>query len=422
MLREFLKAAGLILGSSVLAQVAVVAASPILSRLYAPDDFGVLATASGIISILAIGASLRFEEVIPLIQSDRVARLATGFGLVASVLTGLAVAIPVYLFGRGAGIPVEGFVLPAFAVCVAAAVALAGAYSTLTGARLRGQAFPAVARANVERILGQLGIQLAGGLLGGGAIPLLLAKVAEKGIGIRRLWRLDPPATSARTAGRAVRHARPLLRRYRDLVGFGLLAALARGIRIGIVAPVITIYWGVAMAGIFALAYRALVGPFILLGGAALQAFLGVTSGRSISPGGRLSRLVLVATAGWGVATVATFLILHQIGEPLFAWVFGPEWREAGELAPHLAVVGASFAFSLPLQRLYDLWGLVRVRLALEAGYAVAVVATLIWTGGVGTPLVDAMALLAAISALFALLTVAHITRVRPTNLRTPSR
>jgi O-antigen/teichoic acid export membrane protein len=416
-LRDFFKAAGLILGSTVAAQLVVVAASPVLSRLYEPSDFGVLATASGLVSILAIGASLRLEEVLPLIRSDRIARLAAGLGLTVATILGVSVVLPVYLFGRNAGIPATDGVLVAFTLCVALAVALAGYYSTLAGARLRSQSFGSVARANVDKVLGQLAIQLGGGLLGAGAVALLLAKVAEKGIGIRRLWRLSPPATSPRAVSRSIRRHRALLHRYRDLVGFGLVAALSRGVRIGVVAPLITVFWGVAMAGIFALAYRALVAPFLLVGGASLQAFLGVTSQKPLPPSPRLRGLLMQATGAWVAGSVLIFLVMAETGEPLFAWAFGEAWRPAGTLAPYLAIMGTAFAFSFPLQRLYDIWGLVRIRMAFEASQSVAVVATLVWCGAAGASLPSAVALLSGLSVLFAVLTVLHLSSIRATRL-----
>lgn len=417
MLRDFLRAVGLILGSAVAAQVVVVAASPVLSRLYSPSDFGILATASGVISILAIGASLRLEEVLPLIRSDRVAELATGLGLAIAVLLGLLLLVPVYLFGRSVGIPGGTGILVAFAACVSAAVALAGCYSTLMGARLRRQSFSAVARANVEKVFVQLAIQLTGGFAGLGALPLLIAKVAEKGVGIRRLWTLEPPATSRRSAVRALRAWRPIFARYRDLIGFGLLAALSRALRIGVIAPLIAVFWGVSMAGIFALANRALAAPFMMAGGASLQAFLGVTGRNGLLPSPRLRRLLVQATVVWALGSALTYLALARFAEPSFAWAFGEEWRAAGEIAPYLGVMGGAFAFSMPLQRLYDLWGLVRTRLVFEATQSVVVVGVLVFSGLMKAPLASAMAFVAGVALASALATVIHLLGIRPSSL-----
>ena len=60
-------------GGAAAAQAIAVAASPILTRLYSPADFGVLAVYTSLVSLLGAVAALSYHQAIPLpeIEFDR---------------------------------------------------------------------------------------------------------------------------------------------------------------------------------------------------------------------------------------------------------------------------------------------------------------------------------------------------------------
>jgi O-antigen/teichoic acid export membrane protein len=53
-------------GGTALTQGLLVAASPLLTRLYSPEDFGVLAVYMSLVVFVVIGATLRYECALPL--------------------------------------------------------------------------------------------------------------------------------------------------------------------------------------------------------------------------------------------------------------------------------------------------------------------------------------------------------------------
>jgi O-antigen/teichoic acid export membrane protein len=64
--RDVLKLAGGTAGS----QVITVAATPIITRLYGPESFGVLATFASILALLNVVSSLRYELAIAVPEDD----------------------------------------------------------------------------------------------------------------------------------------------------------------------------------------------------------------------------------------------------------------------------------------------------------------------------------------------------------------
>ena len=62
----FGKSVLMLAGGTAIAQFLSVATSPIISRLFTPDDFGVLSIYVSILSIVAVFATLRYEFAIPI--------------------------------------------------------------------------------------------------------------------------------------------------------------------------------------------------------------------------------------------------------------------------------------------------------------------------------------------------------------------
>lgn len=380
MIRQIVKAGSVLLGSSVVAQALTIVAAPLLTRLYTPTDFGVLATATSIVSILGICATLRLEEIIPLIRSEVQASMAAGVSLFIAGVIGL-LSLPVTaVVLKLAGVSPDSVFLAAM-VAIPLAVTAAGVFSTLVGVRLRLQQFTTISRTTIDQSIVQLCIQVAGGLLGMGAYALLMGKVAEKGVGIRRLAFINGAVIDRRTVVKAPSNLPIVLKRNGDLIAYGLPAAVIRGSSAAIVAPVLSAVMGVAAAGIYAIAYRALFVPFSLVGSALLRAFLGIGTRLQDDFDAQVKRLVYWSAGVSFVVGSVLFIGLQEYGPSLFAYVFGAQWELAGHLAPSIAVMGVCYAVLQPLQRVYDVWGLVRIRLVLEVLRATGVVTALIVGG-----------------------------------------
>jgi len=79
----------------------VLLAAPLLTRLYSPDDFGVLTVYIGILSLLSVIASLRYELAIPLPEDEReVVALTLLSFLIVLMVAGLS-GILVLFWGQG---------------------------------------------------------------------------------------------------------------------------------------------------------------------------------------------------------------------------------------------------------------------------------------------------------------------------------
>lgn len=309
-------------------QLIVAASAPILTRLYSPEEFGLLAVFSALLALLTIIASLRYYVAIPLPRSDGSAAnvVALSFGVL--VLFVVIVGALSFVFGQQIGALTHAPQLLPYLWLLPIGVALAGTYQIYMYWAMRHGDFGTIARTKVQQSSGMALTQVGLGAVGAGPIGLIIGQIVGQAAGLFRL------ALNAhrgyRSAFRRVRIARILqrARRYKDFPLFLSWAGLMN--KAGSQLPLIlfSAIFSPAMAGLYLLAYRLTSRPSGLVSQSIRQVLF---SGAAIARReGRLEPLVSRAFRGLLQIGFAPFLMLAVIAPELFMLVFGPEWEESG--------------------------------------------------------------------------------------------
>jgi O-antigen/teichoic acid export membrane protein len=175
--RNVLKLAGGTAGS----QVISVAAAPILTRLYGPESFGVLATFASILALLNVVSSLRYELAIAVPEEDdeAVALVWLCFVLVA-ISTGLT-ALGVLLLGDQLVIWLNEPALKPSLWLLPVGVLLSGVYQPLSYWAIRRKQFGLLAQTKFRQSFFALAINLT--FASFGAIGLILGQIASISFG-----------------------------------------------------------------------------------------------------------------------------------------------------------------------------------------------------------------------------------------------
>ena len=319
-------------------QLLVLAASPLLTRLYTPEDFGVLGVFSAILMIFGIAVSLRYEVAIPLAEDEaRIVNLLA-LSLVIAMLVSSLFGVAVWLWGD----LVTGWLntealRPLFWLLPVGLLAV-GCNRALTHWAIRRQAFGQITRTQVSRSVGQVTVQLGCGYLALGPIGLLIGQIIGQSAGITaltlafrriegKLWRTVRLRDMARAAAR-----------FANLPTFGAGAALLSNA--GRYAPALFIaaLYGVQVAGWFALAQRILAPP-VYVSTAVARVYLSEAPRRARAEGTGIYKLFKTTTwrlLAFGVLALGLVIIA---GPQLFGLIFGSVWTEAGRYAQFLAFV-----------------------------------------------------------------------------------
>ena len=330
-----LHSVGTLVGGTAVAQGLAVLALPLLTRLYTPAEFSVLAVYASLLGILTVVACLRLEIAIPLPERDEDAASLLALSLASGLALSLLVALGVLLFH---GQITAALRVPAFSPyiwMVPVGMWLASAYAAFQFWSTRKKKFPRIARTRMTQALGGVGLQGIAGALGAGPLGLLLGHMFSGGAGFvglaRDAWKHD------RAALRTVTPAsmRAVLRQYSRFPKYSALEALAN--TAGSQVPVILIA-ALAIgpeAGYLMLATRVMAAPMSLVGGSVAQVFLAHAPEELRA--GRLGEFTARVLGGLLKTGVGPLMFAALVAEPLARILLGEKWARSGELVAWLA-------------------------------------------------------------------------------------
>jgi lipopolysaccharide exporter len=327
-------------------QLLLVLALPVLTRLYTPSDYGALAVYSSTLTVLLVLASLRFEAAIPLPEDDRVAGALLAMSLLTLVGVTVVVAALVWLTGDALVTRANVPALRPYLWLLPIGLAGGGAFQALSYWAIRRHAFARIARAKASQGVGQVAAQIGFGVLGAGAPGLLVGDVIGRvaGGGGLIVQALRDQAFTGLTrrslAEAATRYRRfPLLLTVSGLFNVGSLQLPSILFAAG---------FGAAAAGLYALSYKILVLPTMLVAQAVGQVFLSRAAAVASDPA-RLRSLCERTALGLFAGGLPAFFTLAIAGPRLFSTIMGPQWEQAGSYAQVLAPWFALWLVSNPL-------------------------------------------------------------------------
>lgn len=316
-------------GGTAVAQGILILVSPILTRIYSPEDFGVWAVYTSIVSIVLVLASLRYEFAIPLPkrEGDAFALLVLALGIVVviSLIFSAAVSILGEFFVDLLNVPVLGRYLWVFPLGLLGA----GIYQVLNYWAIRENEFGLIARTRFTRSVGQVITQLVLGILQAGPLGLLLGHVVGQAGGsevlifsvLKRYWKSIRATSWDRVKQVAYRYRRfPLISS-----GASLLNIVSSQVAILLLLA----FYGSQVAGWLSLVTKVIGLPLTLVGSAVAQTYLGESSIVLRDGEGLYGLFSRTARRLFFLGSIPIALL--GISSPLvFPFVFGGDWQNAG--------------------------------------------------------------------------------------------
>lgn len=347
---SFGRSVSVLVGGTAFAQALVVLASPLLTRLYSPADFGLLAIHTALLSTIAVAASLRYELAIPLPENDKDAASVAVLSLI--VLTGISllVATILWVWGRQLAGLLNTPQIYTYFWLLPTGLFFSGIYQVLTNWAVRTSQFSAIAKTKLGQSVAQVGVQLGGHLLG--PFALLLGQVVGQAAGnstlaalaIRRRWPLFRSVSwqDVRAAGV----------RWRRFPLFDTCAGLTNAAGVQLPSILFAALFTPAAAGVYLLANRVLGMPMLLVGQAIAQVFFSRSA--EAKRKGQLAPLVAGIHRDLAYFAMPPTLLLAFIAPDLFSIIFGKDWRQAGEFAQWMAPWLYFVFITSPLSQLFS--------------------------------------------------------------------
>ncbi|WP_171030944.1 MULTISPECIES: lipopolysaccharide biosynthesis protein [Pseudomonas] len=363
---------------TLVAQAVPIAISPVLTRLFSPEQLGGFALFVAITTVLGGIAAARYEMAIMLPERQEEAEsLAWLSGIIASFFC-LLLIVPC-LFWKSTVAAMVGDqtladVLPWLPLAVWS-LTLGAIFSALV---CRRKKFSTLARANVLKSFGMSGAQVVGGFASTGMTGLVIGHLLGTLGFITGLAR--PAAGDCHGDKPTCMSLKQVAYRYRDFPKYSMWATLANGISVNVLSFLLSTFYSLAALGFYNLVQRVLAAPSAVVGSAIGQVFYQRAS-VELRESGNMRRSFRAAWLRLLAISIPPFLVIYLFAEPLFAWVFGENWRVAGTYAEILAPLFWIRFWVSPLsstnQILQNNWiGLVANLVLLALSFTVVIVAS----------------------------------------------
>lgn len=337
-------------GGTALAQFLNIATMPLLSRIYSPGDFGIMAAFASLIAILSETSAFRYYLAIPLPKEERDANALVGLSLLLQVAFSMVLSLVLLFAGRRLLSMVSMEPLIPYRLLIPVGVIAVGTYFTLTQWAVREKHFSTIAQTKVTQSLSGIMTKSLLGLFGFRPLGLLLGTLIGQAGGVTRLS--IPLLKTLRQEVPSLKDLKRNAYRYRNFPLFdtwaGLLITLG-----GQLTPLFLVaLFDTKVAGLFAMAQSLLFLPAAFIGQAIGQVFLQRASVARHE--GNLETILERATLALMRLGFFPILSLSFFAPQLLSVFLGARWEQAGTFAQIIAPwVAINFVYS-PLSHLFS--------------------------------------------------------------------
>ncbi|MES2324794.1 MAG: lipopolysaccharide biosynthesis protein [Pseudomonadota bacterium] len=354
-----------VLGGALGAQALPLLAAPFITRMCTPAELGAFSVWFGIVAVAAIGATLRLEAAMILDHGSE--HQATCFSVVAWSATMAAVVLTAAaIVARLLGVPMASALSwPALLTLGLGTWITAYMQTTLAYATSHNQ-FGKAAKAKVWGAGSIAAAQVGLLMLGAGGAALLAGQLIGLAVGLAAATLLlRPPRPRLAWTPRA--DQRRYLLRHQAFWRFSLPSNLLNVLVGQLPLFMIGAKHGALAAGLYAITQRVLSAPIALLASSVLEVFKR-QSVQDFKAHGNCRDAYRYTFKALALLGLGPSLVLLLFSPQLFAWVFGENWRAAGELAQILAPLYFLNFIASPLSYVFFVAGKQKIDLLWQIG------------------------------------------------------
>lgn len=398
----FFKSVAMLAGGSGLAQILLIAASPLLSRIYTPEDFGVLGSIISFMAItISIGA-LHYERAIPLtqIRKNSLSLLKLSFYLL--LLITFITFVSVLIWGESISNILKEPLIEKYLWTVPFGVFFIGYYNSLSFLAIREKKFNAIAVSKVSQGVSAIIIQVLMGLTISGPLGLIVGHIFSQSVGLTFLKRkLNFKLTELKSLSHLTLKASAKI--YKDFPLYSAPQSFINAVGQNIPTLILTSYFGASVAGFYVLTKQSLQKPMGFIGNSFRQAFYpkAVESYRD----GHLFRILLKGTLSLFVLGFGPFVIIELFAEDLFGFMFGDKWIISGTYAKWMMLWVFAGFINIPSVVSIPVLNLQKSFFIYEILYTLSRIGVLFY-GGMNLTGIETVKYFAIISSIFNLLLI----------------
>lgn len=338
-------------GGNAIAQLILVAASPILTRLYSPESFGILAVFTALLSTITVFSAFSYEVAIPLPLKDSLAARLVVVALLGVACTTLLCTLAVTTYqlhiAKLLGIPE----LANYLWILPIGVFFAGVYQTLNFWCVRKNYFWLITRTKLTQSITSVSVQVFGSIAG--PISLIVGQAAGQTSGVVSMSRKSFMEMKNALAGSSGMDLFNIAKDYKKFPFVESWGRVFNTVSAQLPSVLLAMLFTPAAAGVFMLANRVVLTPMQFVGGAIANVFYS-NAAIAYKEGKLAAQIVRLHFILSKIISLPTLAIM-AFSPVIFAFIFGDNWREAGVLMQLMALMIYFQFITSPLSQTYNI-------------------------------------------------------------------
>ncbi len=346
-LSEYTKNVATLLSGTTIAQGLALLFSPVISRLYTPDDFAVLALYMGILKVVQIVATGRYEFALVLPAKNTEAANVQALTLGLTTFTAILSLIIFYPLNKNFGVWLNNEKISKWMFLLPLSVLVVGFNKTMNFWLIRNKSYKKISVAKISGSATAISVKISGAKLFVRETGLILGQFFSDFVQALVFFPSFMKSVRQNKKFVSLHRIKVFAKKYKDFPFFNTLLILSDQLKDSGFVFAISSFFGSNILGLYSFGVRYSRGPVSII----TQAFTQVTykkisdlknTKKPMIPFIKklLKQLVLLA--------IAVFLVFFFGGETIFSFVFGEEWRIAGHYVSILAVFIAANLISAP--------------------------------------------------------------------------
>ncbi len=350
--RRFVRSVLVLAGGTAFAQALTILISPIITRLYSPQDFGVLAVYVSLLAILGGISSLNYENAIPIADDDESAVNVVALSCIILFATGFLIVFFLFFFGDYLIGWTNTPAIKPFLALLPLGILGVGLYQILSNWAVRKRHFKLIARAKINQSIGKSAIQLGGALIFPGLIWLILGQMIGVAGGTINLFRYFYTNNKNFIKNIKISNLSSTAYRFKRFPLFSNGAFFLNSLNLQLPNLLLAAFYGPRVAGLYMLGQSVLGLPLNLIGNSLAEVFFGEAAHYSKQSLEHIKRLFIRVT--WSMFLLGLPIVGLSLLAPLyFPVVFGREWIEAGTYVQIFSVAFLLRFCAVPIGGIY---------------------------------------------------------------------
>lgn len=347
-----------LLSGKIATQVVSLITAPILARIYLPEHFGVIQLLMSISSIVVVISCLRYEFSIPLGKNNSEALSSLIISLVSTSAFSLIILILVPILKARVALWLKSPELESLLWLLPITVLMGGYGHAVNYYATRSSRFGAIAWANFFGTFGNIFVSIPLGLIFGASSKNLFAGYFAGNcliFFVILIFLSRQFVSDFKTAEINLQLIWKVAKYHKKFPLIDIWTGLFNSASTQMPPIILGAYFSTTIVGYYSLGNRFVGLPILLLGQSISQVFF-PSAAKEYNETGKLVNIVSYMSKRLIQMGVFPFMVLGFFGGPLFGFVFGENWTEAGIYSQILSIYVLFQFISSPLSSVFPIF------------------------------------------------------------------